>query len=148
MKYDEHLYIDEVGGVHDSGCGYDPFGIYCGECSNFTCFKCIVWEKRKNNSSWAIITKDKCKADRIFAQVTEELKKENIDIFKFHESKDAAEILYSNGTVLRWIKPTAFPCKSFKIYRLWCDTNIDKNLLKQVIIPMLHYTYFSNIVWI
>lgn len=43
----EHLYIDDIGGVHDSGCGCDPNGRDCGECSFITCSHCGVWDKRK-----------------------------------------------------------------------------------------------------
>ena len=35
------MYYDEVGGFHDSGTGYSPNGIYCGECSKLTCKDCI-----------------------------------------------------------------------------------------------------------
>lgn len=34
------LYYDEVGGFHDSGTGYSPNGIYCGECSRLSCRNC------------------------------------------------------------------------------------------------------------
>ena len=40
-------YIDEVGGVHDSGCGWAPDGSNCGECSNTSCKNCGVWDKTK-----------------------------------------------------------------------------------------------------
>lgn len=35
------MYYDEVGGFHDSGTGYSPKDIYCGECSKSTCKDCI-----------------------------------------------------------------------------------------------------------
>lgn len=34
-------YIDEVGGCHYDGCGMNPYGVNCGECSNKTCKGCI-----------------------------------------------------------------------------------------------------------
>ena len=43
----EHLYIDDAGGVHDSGCRCDPDGVDCGECSFITCSECGVWANRK-----------------------------------------------------------------------------------------------------
>lgn len=43
----EHLYIDDAGGIHDSGCGCDPDGVNCGECSFITCSECGVWTNRK-----------------------------------------------------------------------------------------------------
>lgn len=38
-------YIDELGGVHDSGCGWNPNGEFCGECSNISCKICGVWNR-------------------------------------------------------------------------------------------------------
>ena len=32
--------VDELGGVHDQGLGWNPYGVYCGECSFNTCVKC------------------------------------------------------------------------------------------------------------
>ena len=40
----ELYYIDDVGGIHDSGCGWAPDGSNCGECSNISCKMCSVWE--------------------------------------------------------------------------------------------------------
>lgn len=45
----EYLYIDNIGVVHDSGCGCDPNGSDCGECSFITCSHCGVWDKRKES---------------------------------------------------------------------------------------------------
>ena len=35
------IYYDDVGGFHDSGTGYGPNGIYCGECSRLSCNGCV-----------------------------------------------------------------------------------------------------------
>lgn len=32
---------DEVGGIHDSGEGWNPQGVWCGECSSETCKGCV-----------------------------------------------------------------------------------------------------------
>lgn len=40
----DDYYIDEAGGVHDSGCGWAPDGSNCGECSNISCKFCGVWK--------------------------------------------------------------------------------------------------------
>ena len=37
---DEDCYIDAVGGHHDSGCGWNPQGVYCGECCSASCEGC------------------------------------------------------------------------------------------------------------
>ena len=33
-------YVDSVGGTHGGGTGYNPQGVWCGECSNTTCAGC------------------------------------------------------------------------------------------------------------
>ena len=48
-REDNSLYIDDVGGVHDSGLGWDPNGRPCGECSGISCSICGVWIERKGN---------------------------------------------------------------------------------------------------
>lgn len=42
--YDEGFH-DAVGGYHEGGCGWDPNGQFCGECSNSTCAECGVWHR-------------------------------------------------------------------------------------------------------
>lgn len=45
-EWDECGYTDEVGGHHDSGCGWMPDGHYCGECSQLSCKDCGVWQHK------------------------------------------------------------------------------------------------------
>ena len=33
--------VDEVGGCHGGGVGWNPQGIFCGECSSSTCKGCV-----------------------------------------------------------------------------------------------------------
>lgn len=44
---DDSYYIDDIGGLHDSGCGWNPRGEACGECSNVSCSICGVWKQAK-----------------------------------------------------------------------------------------------------
>lgn len=42
IKIEEELDItDEVGGCHGGGVGWNPQGIFCGECSSSTCKGCV-----------------------------------------------------------------------------------------------------------
>lgn len=45
----DNYYIDELGGIHDSGCGWAPDGTNCGECSNISCKICSVWREKKSH---------------------------------------------------------------------------------------------------
>lgn len=42
----EEVIIDEIGGVHDEGVGWNPNGVFCGECSNTTCVNCPMKDER------------------------------------------------------------------------------------------------------
>lgn len=37
--------IDKCGGRHEEGLGWNPNGVFCGECSNMTCEGCPMAEK-------------------------------------------------------------------------------------------------------
>jgi len=41
IKEDEEFYKDEVGGKHGCGVGYNPNGVFCGECVKSTCKDCV-----------------------------------------------------------------------------------------------------------
>lgn len=49
----DDYYIDELGGVHDSGCGWAPDGTFCGECSHMSCKICDVWSEMKGSGQIA-----------------------------------------------------------------------------------------------
>ena len=53
-KYDEDYqfdededFKDEVGGVHGGGVGYNPQGVFCGECCKMSCKDCSNMEVTK-----------------------------------------------------------------------------------------------------
>lgn len=33
-------YYDEVGGFHDEAMGWNPNGVWCGECTKISCVDC------------------------------------------------------------------------------------------------------------
>lgn len=47
----EDGYIDDVGGIHDCGVGYDPAHNFCGECSFITCSECGIWANRRKGEN-------------------------------------------------------------------------------------------------
>lgn len=42
---------DEVGGYHEGGCGWDPDGHFCGECSDASCADCPAWKMASKGGS-------------------------------------------------------------------------------------------------
>lgn len=48
--HEEIVYIDDIGGEHSEGLGWNPDGIFCGECNNMDCSTCDAWKiKHKPN---------------------------------------------------------------------------------------------------
>lgn len=47
--WDDCGYIDDIGGHHDSGCGWAPDGTYCGECSKQSCRECTIWNYKQHS---------------------------------------------------------------------------------------------------
>ena len=41
------VYYDNVGGFHDSAIGYNPNGVYCGECTKLSCQRCKNVDSKK-----------------------------------------------------------------------------------------------------
>lgn len=41
------FYIDEIGGIHEDGCGWSPNSDRCGECFILSCSLCNVWKDKK-----------------------------------------------------------------------------------------------------
>ena len=39
----EFTHVDELGGTHSEGLGWNPNGDFCGECGNMTCDDCSTW---------------------------------------------------------------------------------------------------------
>lgn len=39
--------LDEIGGYHEAGCGWQPNGAFCGECSKMSCVGCPVPKERE-----------------------------------------------------------------------------------------------------
>lgn len=46
--YDE-AYFDEVGGFHDCAEGWNPNGVWCGECTKASCANCSSKDSKKED---------------------------------------------------------------------------------------------------
>lgn len=42
FDYDYRV-VDEIGGIHEDGLGWNPDGAFCGECTSMDCKTCSVW---------------------------------------------------------------------------------------------------------
>ena len=41
LENTEKAFRDEIGGIHDEGLGWNPNGVFCGECNCLTCVGCL-----------------------------------------------------------------------------------------------------------
>ena len=53
---------------------------------------------------------------------------------------------FTDGTVLRWIPAKKF-LKRIKFGKMWCDKNIDREILKCVILPQ-YFGRYEEIIWV
>ena len=49
-EYSEEAYEDDVGGFHDCAEGWNPNGVWCGECCALSCRGCVNENLTKENS--------------------------------------------------------------------------------------------------
>lgn len=47
----EHVFVDPAGGWHECGLGWNPDGVFCGECAAGDCSICGVWERKQQESN-------------------------------------------------------------------------------------------------
>ena len=49
-KYEDYpeAYYDEVGGYHDCAIGWNPNGVWCGECTRISCANCPSRNSKEN----------------------------------------------------------------------------------------------------
>lgn len=53
---------------------------------------------------------------------------------------------FADGTILRWIRPVR-SSRGYKFGKMWCDRNIDQEILQTVILPC-YWGDRSEIVWL
>lgn len=41
FKEDSDSYYDEIGGFHSCAIGWNPNGVWCGECTKLSCKDCV-----------------------------------------------------------------------------------------------------------
>lgn len=44
--YGDPYIKDDLGGLHEGGCGWNPYGIFCGECARASCVGCFNADTR------------------------------------------------------------------------------------------------------
>lgn len=92
--------------------------------------------------SWAVITSDREKAKRLMQRI------ENEHCASVYQRVDSAYemiLRFSDGVSLRWLRPVEY-IRGYRTGKLWCDANIDQDILNNVILPK-YRGKAEDIVW-
>lgn len=101
----------------------------------------------KGYDCWAIVTSHKQKAQRLLLQIDKEQQAKGIKSIKLYQDDCYAEIIYEDGKYIKWIIPSC-SSKGFRFHHLWCDKDIDKEILKCIFLPMMLDMDEEDIIWI
>lgn len=92
---------------------------------------------------WAVITANYDKAKNIIEDIEKSCgKTKSKKILGNH--KMITE--FTDGTVLRWVPAKDFQ-KGFRCEKMWCDKNIDQEILNCVILPF-YLGRYEDIIWV
>ena len=99
--------------------------------------KC-VWDNR-----WAVVGFDYGTARKIIADIEVSSGKEVLRrIYTKHEIRTE----FTDGTLLKWVN-ASFSSRGQKFGKMWCDKNINEDVLKCIILPM-YFGKREDIIWI
>ena len=63
------------------------------------------------------------------------------------QSKNELRIEFTDGTLLRWIKASDNGCHGQRVGKMWCDKNINEDVLKCIVLPM-YFGKREDIIWL
>lgn len=101
----------------------------------------MVYEFAKNR--WAVVGFDYDTAMRLMASIEESSGKE---ISRKIQSKNELRTEFTDGTLLRWLKASD-SAHGQRIGKMWCDKNINEDVLRHMILPM-YFGKRENIIWL
>lgn len=100
-----------------------------------------VYEFVKNR--WAVVGFDYDTAKQLIASIEESSDKE---ILRRIQTKHEIRTEFTDGTLLRWVR-TSGNARGQKFGKMWCDKNINKDILRCVIMPM-YFGKREDIIWV
>lgn len=92
---------------------------------------------------WAVVGFNYDIAKQLMASIESSSGKE---VSRKIQRKDELYTEFSDGTLLRWIK-TSDSARGQRIGKMWCDKNINEDVLKCVVLPM-YFGKSEDIIWI
>lgn len=103
-----------------------------------------IFVEKIAEKDWSIVTDSREKAETIINTILTIRNSETVE--KKIVCKDSINVLFSDGTKLRWYKPLINSIRGMKCSKLWCDKYAKKDVLE-----WLETCYFGNvkdIIWI
>ena len=95
-------------------------------------------------SHWAVIANDRTKAEIVMSQIETEIDSE---VVQRVNSPYRTEVRFTNGCILRWIKPTE-AARGLKLDRMWIDESLrDTEIIRDVFLHSMIYYDKKNIHW-
>ena len=101
----------------------------------------MVYEFAKNR--WAVVGFDYDTAKQLIASIEESSGKE---ILNRMQTKHELRTVFTDGTLLRWVRASDNAIGQ-RIGKMWCDKNINEDILRCVIMPM-YFGKREDIIWI
>jgi hypothetical protein len=92
---------------------------------------------------WGVLTNNKEKADKVFADFEREHKDK---IIRYRKSKYAKEIRLNTGHRLFWVKPNSY-ARTYRYHKLWADIDLSEEEKNNFVYPQL-YCSNQDIIWI
>lgn len=92
---------------------------------------------------WAVVGFDYATAEQIMAGIEQSSGKE---VLRRIRTEHEMRTEFTDGTLLRWVN-AAHSSRGQKIGKMWCDKNINKDVLKCMIFPM-YFGKREDIIWL
>lgn len=94
-------------------------------------------------NSWAVVGFNYNTARQIIAEIEESSGKE---VSRRIQTKHVIRTEFTDGTLLRWVN-ASFSSKGQRIGKMWCDKNINEDVLRCMIMPM-YCGKREDIIWV
>lgn len=94
---------------------------------------------------WRIITNDRQKAELIINTIL--VMCDPGTVKRTIISKNNMVVLFSDGTRIIWNKAFLNSVRGVKCGRLWCDKDIDKNVLEHILYGSCYFGKEKDIIW-
>lgn len=102
----------------------------------------MINEIAKNR--WAVVGFDYNTAKQIIDDIEESSGK---DVLRRIRTKHEICTEFTDGTLLKWVNASSFSSRGQKFGKMWCDKNIDEDILKCTIMPM-YFGKKEDIIWL